>query len=146
MTPLPQWLKDWLKESWNRFKMKQPKFFTILSRIASLVILIPGIPYTLRQIENGLLEFAGITYNFPDFLTVLSNKLAIGIGVGLKIGSWLTVKTTPVGQTAEGQAITVLNKEKMPFTTKSEAKDVEETKPPLEVLPEVPEPEEKKEP
>lgn len=145
MTPLPQWLKDWFKESWQRFKMKRPRFFIILSRIASLVILIPGIPYGLRQAEHILLQF-GIHYTFPEILTVLSNKFALGLGVGMKVASWLTVKTTPVGQTTEGQAITVLDKDKMPFTTKSEAKDVEESKPPLEVIPEVPEPEEKKEP
>lgn len=145
MTPLPQWLKDWLKESWQRFKMESPKFFTILNRLASLIILIPGLPYTLRQIENILFEF-GVVYTFPDILTVLSNKLAIGIGLGLKLGSWLTVKTTPVAQTEAGQAITVLEKSKMPFTTKSEAKEVEEIFPPPPVVPEVPEPEEINEP
>jgi len=139
MIILPQWLKDWLNEAWHRFRMKQPRFFVILDRIASLVILIPGIPYALKQIEEALLQF-GVHYTFPIILTVLSNKFAVGMGMGLKLGSWLTVKTQPVGQTEEGKAITVLETSKMPFTSKSEAKDVDEQKPPPPILPEVPEP------
>lgn len=141
MTALPQWLKDWLKEAWHRFKMERPLFFKVMDRIVSLLVLIPGLPYVLRQIEQILLEF-GVEYSFPAFLTILSNKFAVGLGIGAKIGTWFAVKSTPVAQTEEGQAVTVLDKEKMPFTTKSEARDVALAEPPLKVAEEVPEPQE----
>lgn len=140
MLTIPQWLKDWFIESYHRLRMKRPRFFTILDRIASLVVLIPGIPYFLRQVEQILLNDFHIHYTFPEILTVLSNKFAMGIGLGLKLGSWLTVKQQPVAQTESGEAITVLEKSKMPFTVKSEAKDIASAVPPPPVVPEVPDP------
>lgn len=133
---IPQWLLDWLAESWQRLKMKRPKFFRNLGRAGDIVIMLTGLPYLLVQAE----DMFGFTA--PAFLTVLSNKLAFGIGIGVKLASHLTVKSTHVAQTVEGQAVSVLDTSKLPFTEKSEAKEVRESVPPLPVDPTVPEPSE----
>lgn len=132
---IPQWLIDWVIETIQRFRMKQPKYFLYLSRFGDIATMLSGLPYVLVQIESRF----GV--HFPDFLTVLSNKLALGIGLGFSIASRLTVKSTVVAQTTEGSAVTVMDKTNMPFTEKSEAKDIEKAVPPPPVVSEVPEPE-----
>lgn len=145
MIIVPQWLKDWLKESFQRLKMKRPKYFLYLSRFGDIMVMLAGLPYMLKQFESICYEL-GWAFVFPDFITALSNKLAFGIGLGFSIAARLTVKATPVAQTEGGQAVTMLDKGNMPFTTKSEQLDVEQTKPPppiIEGLPEeVPDPKE----
>lgn len=130
---IPQWIIDWVVETIQRWKMKRPKYFVYLSRIGDIAIMLTGLPYVLVQIE----DIFKIT--LPAFLTVLSNKLAFGIGIGVSLASRLAVKSTVVAQTAEGDAVTVMDKTNMPLTEKSEAKDIALTKPPPEVIPEIPE-------
>lgn len=136
MIQVPQWLIDWLVESWQRLRMKRPKFFRNLGRMGDIAIMLTGLPYLLVQVE----DLFGIT--MPAALTALSNKLVFGIGLGVKLASHLTVKSTHVAQTIEGQAVSVLDTSKLPFTEKSEAKEVKDSVPPLPVDPTVPEPHE----
>lgn len=131
---VPQWLIDWVIETIQRLRMKRPKYFLYLSRFGDIATMLTGLPYILVQIEN---TFA---VSFPYFLTAFSNKLALGIGLGFSLASRLTVKSTVVAQTTEGSAITVMDKTNMPFTEKSEAKDIKEAAPPPPVVDEVPEP------
>lgn len=133
---IPQGLIDWIVELIQRFGMKSPKFFQKLGLISNILMLLSGIPYAIHQAE--------LIFHFtsPEWLIFFSNKLVIGIGIGLKIASKLTIKTTPVAQTEEGEAVTVLDKTKLPFTTKTEAKEVEQTVPPPPVIPEVKSPSE----
>lgn len=133
MITLPQWMKDWFIEAIQRTKMKRPKFFRNVGRIGDVLVLLTGLPYLIEQTEL-LFHFTA-----PGIVEVLSNKLVSGIGVGLKIASWLTVHTQPVAQTEEGKGLKVVDEQKMPYTAKADAKEMESTKPPPPVAPEVPE-------
>lgn len=131
---IPEWLMDWVKEGINRLRMKRPKFFRNLSRVGDVAIMLTGLPWGLHQAE--------LTWHFtvPDALTALSSKMVTGIGIGLKIASMLTVKTIPIAQTVSGEPITVVDKYKMPFTAKTEAKEIEKIDPPPPIVQGVSEP------
>jgi hypothetical protein len=116
---------NWLRETLQRLLLKSPKFFKIWSWFWGAVMFISGIPYLLTQFGVVL----------PEPFASLSNKVAATAGlIGLFMSS-MTVKTAPVAQTEEGKAITVLPTGKLPFTEKSEAQEVEATKPPPPVIP-----------
>lgn len=134
---IPQWLIDWFVETIQRWKMKRPKYFVYLSRIGDIAVMLTGLPYLFVQIEDHF----GVT--MPEFLTVLSSKLAFGIGLGISFASRLTVKSTVVAQTKEGDAVTVMDKTNLPLTEKSEAKEIANTEPPPKVMPQIPSPEDK---
>lgn len=138
---VPQWLQDFIKETFQRWKMKRPKYFVYLSRFWDVIMMLTGLPYLL--VQSGLILAAfDIKVTWPGFVLWLSNKLIAGIAVGFSVGSRLTVRSTVVAQTTEGNAVTVMDKTNMPFTEKSEAKEIAETKPPPPVVTEVPEPQE----
>lgn len=122
-------LLNWLQETLNRLFIKQPKYFKYWTWLSYLLMAICGIPYVLSSLNIELSE---------PFAT-LSSKFISGIGVALFWMSKLVVKTPVVGQTTEGQAVQVTSEKDMPFSAKSEAKEVDQTKPPVEVLPSVPE-------
>lgn len=130
---IPQWLIDWVIETIQRWRMKRPKYFIYLSRIGDIAVMLTGLPYLLVQVEDIF------KVTLPPILTLLSSKLAFGIGIGVSIASRLTVKSTVVAQTSQGDAVTVMDKTNMPLTEKSEAKDIALIQPPPEVMPEIPE-------
>lgn len=142
MIVIPQWLIDWLKESLHRFKMKRPLFFRNISRAADILLMLCGIPYVLHQSEL-IFDYKINDYvdsSITSLLEVLSNKLAIGIGIGMKLAASLTVKTIPVAQTEEGRGISVTDEKTMPFTAKAEAKEMLKQVPEPPVSSDVPEP------
>lgn len=128
-----QGIIDWIVEAIQRLGMKSPAFLKKVGMISNVLMLLSGLPYLIEQTEEMF------NWTAPEFLTVLSNKLSFGIGIGLKIAASLAVKTPIVAQTEEGKAITVSNENKLPFTTKADAKEVAETVPQPPVVTEVPE-------
>lgn len=135
---VPQWLQDFVKETIQRWKSKCPKYFLYLHRFWDVIMMLTGIPYLLVQAGFILAAF-DIQITWPDFVLWLSNKLIAGIAVGFSIGSRLTVRPTVVAQTSEGSAVTIMDKTNMPFTEKSDVKEMADTVPPPEVIPEIPE-------
>ncbi len=130
MPPFPPSLLNWIRETLNRLFISKPEYFKYWTWLSYLVLLVSGVPYLLTQFNITL----------PEPFATLSNKFFSGVGVAMYIMSQLTVQNPVVGQTEQGHAITVLDTAKMPFTTKTEAIDIKESKPPPEVIPEVPEP------
>lgn len=128
--PLPQWLTDWITETLNRLFIKQPKYFKYWSWLSYAGMGVSGVPY--------LLTWFGVELSEP--FATLSNKFVTGVSVAMYWMSKLAVKTAPVAQTETGEAIKITDDKKMPFTSKSEAKDVDKTVPPPPVVPEVPNP------
>jgi len=119
---------NWLRETLERLFMKSPKFFKIWQLISTLTMIISGVPYILTALGVHL----------PEPFSTLSNKVVTFCGATALLMSSLTVKTDPVAQTEEGKAITVLPTDKLPFTKKTEAKEVQDKVPPPPVIPEVP--------
>lgn len=122
-------LTDWLQETLNRLFIKQPKYFKYWTWLSVAGMVISGIPYALTAL--------GIT--LPEPFASTSSKFISGVSIAMFWMSKLVVKSPPVGQTLQGSEIRVTDEKKMPFTAADEKKDVEETKPPLEVIHEVPE-------
>lgn len=122
-------LINWLQETLNRLFIKQPKYFKYWTWLSMVGMVVSGIPYVLTAL--------GIT--LPEPFATTSNKFISGVSIAMFWMSKLVVKTPQVGKTTEGQAIQVTSEKEMPFTAKSEAAEVEESKPPLETIPEVPE-------
>lgn len=130
---VPQGIIDWIVEAIQRLGMKSPAFHKRVGMISNILMLLSGLPYLIEQTEQMF------NWTAPEFLNVLSNKFSFGIGVGLKIAAKLAVKSSIVAQTEEGKAVMVTDEKKLPFTTKSEAKEVEALVPPPIVVTDVPE-------
>lgn len=122
-------LFDWFQETLNRLFIKQPKYFKYWTWLSMVGMAISGIPY--------LLTWFGVV--LPEPLASTSSKFFTGVSVAMFWMSKLVVKTPQVGQTTEGQAVQVTSEKQMPFTAKSEAKEIESKEPPPKVLPSVPE-------
>ena len=120
---------NWLRETLERLFMKSPTFFKIWQIIATLMMIISGVPYILTAL--GL--------HLPEPFSTLSNKVIAFCGATALFMSSLTVKTQPVAQTEEGKAITSLPTDKLPFTKKTEADEVAKTIPPPPIVEGLPE-------
>lgn len=119
----------WLQETLNRLFIKQPKYFKYWTYLSYVLFAISGIPYLVNQFNITLVEpFAS-----------MSNKLITGASVIMFWMSKLVVKTPVVGSTTEGQAVQVTSQKDMPFTSRSEAKEIADKIPPIKTIPEVPE-------
>ena len=108
--------------------MKQPKYFKYWTWLSYGLIAISGIPLLLVQFNIIL----------PQPFATLSNKFVSGVGTAMFIMSKLAVKTPIIAQTEAGQAVNVLNIQKMPFTAKTEAKEVSEENPAPPILEDLP--------
>lgn len=123
MNPNPT-LMNFIREGLERMFQKSPKFFTWWQRISGAFTLLSGIPWVLEQFKVTL----------PPPFDIMANKAIAFFAAGAWFMAQFPVKSTVVAQTNEGQAVTVLDKTNLPFTEKSEAKDVAETKPPPDVV------------
>lgn len=121
---LIQGAHSFLIEFLYRLRTKSPKFFYVLSWIMAVLLVIAKIPYALKHWLN--IEVAS---NFVE----MGNDIA-WIAGGFFAATVLPVKSPPVAQTKDGQPITVTDEKKMPFTAKSEEKQVEESVPPPPVV------------
>lgn len=119
----------WLQETLNRLFIKQPKYFKYWTYLSYFGMAICGIPFILTSLHIEL----------PEPFATFSSKFISGMAVMMFWMSKLVVKTPVVGATTEGQAVQVTSKGSMPFTSKTEAEDVDKSQPPIEVLPSVPE-------
>lgn len=124
---------DFISETLQRLFQKSPRFFKWWQIISGSFAVLSGIPYLLVQFN----------VNLPEPFATMSNKAITFFAAGAWFMSKLTIKSPPVGQTKSGEAVTVLDKSKLPFTTKSEAKDVEQTVPPPPVITNVEKPKDK---
>lgn len=124
---------NFLKETLQRVFEKSPTFFKWWQRIFGTLTLLSGIPYALDQFN----------INLPEPIATFANKAIMAFSAGAWFMAQFPVKTVPVAQTTEGEAVTVLDKSKMPFTVKSEAKDVQQSEPPPPVVPEIESPTDK---
>lgn len=124
---------DFLQEILNRLQMRSPKVFRVLQLIGGSLAFAGYIPSMLQRWFG--VEVPGPTITMCEDI----GKYAAGFFAA----ALLPVRTKPVAQTEEGRAITVTDENKLPFTSKVEEKKIEESKPPLEVIPEVPEPDKK---
>lgn len=126
---------DFISETLQRLFQKSPKFFKWWQIVSGIFTIGAGIPYLLVQCNVHL----------PEPFATMSNKAITFFAAGAWFMSKLTVKSPPIAQTENGEAITVLDKTKLPFTTKSEAKEIEQTVPPPPVISEVEKPDDKEE-
>lgn len=133
MNPIPPVLLKWLQETLNRFFIKRPEYFKYWGVISNFLMLLSGLPYLIQ----GVAWVFG--FEVPGIVDIMANKLAFGIGIGLKMMTMLTVKSPAVAQTEEGSAVKVTDEKKFPFTSQAEKKDVDETVPPPPVVTDVPE-------
>jgi hypothetical protein len=118
------------REALQRMFQKSPTFFKWWQRISGLFTILTGVPWILEQFNVTL----------PPPFDIMANKAVAFFSAGALFMAQFPVKPTIVAQTDEGKAVNVLNTTKLPFTEKSEAKDVKETVPPPPVA-DVPEPE-----
>lgn len=123
---------NFLREALERVFKKSPKFFKWWQIISGIFATLTGVPWVLEQFN----------VNLPPPFDVMANKAIAFFSAGALFMAQFPVKPTVVAQTSEGNAVTVMDKTNMPFTEKSEAKDIAATKPPPEVIAEIPEPEE----
>lgn len=121
---------NFLREALERVFQKSPKFFKWWQIISGIFTVLTGIPWALEQFNITL----------PPPFDAMANKAIAFFSAGALFMAQFPVKATAVAQTQEGKAVTVLDTNKLPFTEKSEAKDVKETVPPPPVA-DVPEPE-----
>lgn len=110
---------DWVREAWNRLSQKSPKFFKVWQILWGGLLFLSGIPYTLAQFNITL----------PPPIDFLSSKFVAAMSFGAWLMSQFAIKTTPVAQTTEGSAVTILDKDKLPYTSKTESKEVQEQVP-----------------
>jgi len=122
---------NFLRETLERVFQKSPKFFKWWQIISGVFTFFTGVPWILEQFN----------INLPPPFDVMANKAIAFFSAGALFMAQFPVKATTVAQTEEGKAVTVLNTTNLPFTQKSEAKDVKETQPPPPIA-NVPEPEE----
>lgn len=122
---------NFLRETLERAFQKSPKFFKWWQIISGAFAMLTGIPWLLTQFN----------INLPEPLNTMANKAIAFFSAGALFMAQFPVKATTVAQTDQGKAVTVLDTQKLPFTEKSEAKDVKETVPPPPIA-DVREPEE----
>lgn len=96
----------------NRFATKSPRFFRILQMITGFVTAVTGIPALFAQFNIPL----------PEFLTVLQNKYAGFLALGMFIVSLLSTQSKIVATTETGVAIKKTNEKALPFTAQAEEK------------------------
>jgi hypothetical protein len=122
---------DFLKEIIGRIRTKSPKFFFIIMCVS---VALTGASFLPDLLEKGF------RVDISDYWVDTCKRIGIFFS-GLFSGSILTVQSKTVSQTKEGQAITVIDEKKMPFTSKVQEKKIEETIPPPPVtdVPEAPE-------
>src|SRR6186997_2436264 len=104
----------WLQETLNRLFINQPKYFKWWTYLSYFLMALCGIPYLLSSLNIVL----------PEPFATLSSKFLSGVAVMMFWMSKLVVKTPAVGQTTEGQSVQVTSEKEMPYTAKSEAKEI----------------------
>lgn len=122
-------LVNFLTEAWNRLRTKSPKFFFILQLLGASLTLAGYIPSMLQQWFNVIV---------PGHIITMCEDIS-KYAAGFFGASMLSAKAKIVGKTDEGNAIVVTNEKNLPFSAKVEQKEIDKTKPPIEVIPEVPE-------
>lgn len=120
---------NFFRELLNRVATKSPKFFKVLQLFGASLTFAGYIPSMLQQWFN---------VTVPGYTITMCEDIG-KYAAGFFACSLLAVKTPTVGQTVEGSPVQVTNEKAMPFTAKSEAKEVAAAKPPEIVLPQVPE-------
>lgn len=126
MNPL-QIIIDFFKEVVNRIGTKSPMFFKVLQVLGASLTFAGYVPSMLQQ-------WFGVVVS-PGIIHVCESVAKYS--AGFFASSMLAAKPTVVGQTETGIEVKVTNETKMPFTAKSEAKDIAKTIPPPDVIPEV---------
>lgn len=115
-------------ELFNRLRTKSPKLFKVLQVFAGSLTFLGYVPSMLQRWLN---------VEVPGHLITMCEDIS-KYATGFFVAVLLPVKTKPVAQTEEGEAIKVTNEKKMPFTAKAEAESVKETvpQPPVVDVPE----------
>lgn len=117
-------VQSFLIEILNRIRSKSPRFFFILSIIFGLLTIASKIPYVMKYWLD-----VDLASNFVKMF----NDIAL-ISSGIFAMTFLPVKTQPVAQTKQGEAIMVTDEKKLPFTAKAEEKKMDEAVPPPPVI------------
>lgn len=126
MNPL-QIILDFFKEMVNRIGSKSPMFFKVLQVLGASLTFAGYVPSMLQQ-WFGIEVSGGVIH--------ICEKVA-AVSAGFFASSMLAAKPAIVGQTVSGLEVKVTNENKMPFTAKSEAKDIAKTIPPPDIIEEV---------
>lgn len=122
--PTNNLLVKYLAEFIMRFGQKTPKFFRILSIVATVAAALTGLP--------GLLDYLGV--NLPEWASVLQNKIVGVSTTTVALLSMLSVDTKPIAETESGEIIKKSNEEALPFTAAVEKKETSGMLPPAEVI------------
>ena len=102
-----------LQELFMRLSAKSPKFFKVIQFVSGLSAAVTGLPGLLQELN----------VNLPDWAEVLQNKSVAWASATSLFISMLTVKSTPVSKTEEGEILKKTDEKKLPFTANSEQKE-----------------------
>lgn len=108
-------LLAFLKELFQRFATKSPKFFKVWQWVFGTLTAVTGIPELLNSFNITL----------PSALSIFENKAVAFASAGAFFMSLLTTQSKPIGVTEVGDIVKKTNEDKLPFTAQSEIKTAE---------------------
>lgn len=118
MVPQNNLFVAFLKELFQRFSTKSPKFFRIFQLLSGVCTALTGLP--------EFLQMMGI--NLPPELTVLQNKAVAYASMGVLFTSLMTTQSKPMGTKEDGSILKQTDENKLPFTAANEVKIAEKMK------------------
>jgi hypothetical protein len=122
-------LLTWLVEFSQRLKQKSPAFFSVLSQVNTVILLVAGLPTIFTELISwGVLPVDWQNMIPERWIKVLLRIISFCAAYGLLI-SKLTVLRPPVQVQNDGTVLNVTEPQKLPFTAKKEAEVVNGPKP-----------------
>ena len=101
-----------LKENIQRLFTKSPLFFKIWSTVATVLVLITGIPELINYLSGAI--------TIPDAWSPQITQAVAWASRAALFMSLMTTQGTPSAQTLDGTILKKTDEKKLPFTAKSE--------------------------
>lgn len=118
MVPTNNLFAAFLRELFQRFFTKSPKFFKIFQLISGACTAVTGLP--------AFLQMFGI--NLPPELMVLQNKAVAYAAMGVLFTSLMTTQSAPAATKEDGSILKQTDEKKLPFTAANEVKMADKMK------------------
>jgi len=103
-----------LKENIQRLFTKSPLFFKIWSIIATVLVLITGLPELINYISGAV--------TIPEAWSPAITRAVAWASRAALLMSLMTTQSTPTGQAIDGTILKKTDEKSLPFTAKSEEK------------------------
>jgi hypothetical protein len=110
-----------LKENIQRLFTKSPLFFKIWSIIATVLVLITGLPELINYISGAV--------TIPEAWSPAITRAVAWASRAALLMSLMTTQSTPTGQAIDGTILKKTDEKSLPFTAKSEEKLISDEMP-----------------